>query len=212
MGTDGQQRPARGRTVRSAGALIRERGVHGVGLREIVAHSGGPRGSLQRWFPGGKAQLISEALDEAAAELVAQVDSKLVDARAPADAMDAIIVPWRQLLVESDFTLGCPFAATIVDASSDHRLREKVRSLLAQWHDSLRDVLVRFGADDSTAGDHALVLLAAIEGALILARAQRRTEPLDAVQRFFTAWLEQTDGRRAPRAKQSSSRKQRKAR
>jgi AcrR family transcriptional regulator len=47
----------------SAGVLVRERGVHGVGLREIVAHAGGPRGSLQRYFPGGKTQLIAEALD-----------------------------------------------------------------------------------------------------------------------------------------------------
>jgi hypothetical protein len=33
---------------------MRERGIHGVGLREIVTHSGGPRGSLGRYFHGGK--------------------------------------------------------------------------------------------------------------------------------------------------------------
>jgi TetR/AcrR family transcriptional repressor of lmrAB and yxaGH operons len=203
MGTDRHQRPARGRMVRSAGVLIRERGVHGVGLREIVAHSGGPRGSLQRWFPGGKVQLIAEALDEAAAELLTEVDSKLVVARTLADAIDAVIAPWRQLLVESDFTLGCPIAATVVDASGDDRLREKARSLLVQWHDSVRDLLIRFGDDDATADDQAWVLLAAIEGALILARAQQRTEPLDAVQRFFTPSLEQTDDGVAARTKQS---------
>ena len=49
--------------VRSAATLLRARGVHGVGLREIVAHSGGPRGSLGRFFPGGKTQLMTEALD-----------------------------------------------------------------------------------------------------------------------------------------------------
>jgi hypothetical protein len=31
------------------------------------------------------------------------------------------------------------------------------------------------------------VLLAALEGALILARAERSTEPLDAVERFFAS-------------------------
>src|SRR5206468_3686573 len=34
--------PARARMVRSAATLMRERGIHGVGLREIVTHSGGP--------------------------------------------------------------------------------------------------------------------------------------------------------------------------
>ncbi len=119
--------------------------------------------------------------------------------------MDAVIAPWRQLLVESDFTLGCPIAATVVDASGDDQLREKTESLLVQWHDSVRDVLMRFGDDDSTADEHAWVLLAAIEGALILARAEHRTEPLDAVQRFFTASLAQTDGRHAPRTKRAAS-------
>src|SRR5882762_10408872 len=98
MRSASERRPARHRMVHSAGVLVRERGVHGVGLREIVAHSGGPRGSLQRWFPGGKAQLVSEALDVAGAELSAQVDSKLIEARTLSDAIDAVIAPWRQLL------------------------------------------------------------------------------------------------------------------
>jgi AcrR family transcriptional regulator len=40
--------------VESAATLIRERGIHGVGLREVVAHSGGPRGSLGRYFPAAR--------------------------------------------------------------------------------------------------------------------------------------------------------------
>ena len=58
-----QRSPARALMVRSAATLIRERGIHGVGLREVVAHSGGPRGSLGRYFPGGKTQLMTEAID-----------------------------------------------------------------------------------------------------------------------------------------------------
>ena len=68
-GSDKQQ-PARDRIVRSAAELVRERGVHGVGLRQIVAHANGPRGSLQRYFPGGKTQLIIEALNLAGAEVL----------------------------------------------------------------------------------------------------------------------------------------------
>ncbi len=55
--------------VQSAATLIRERGIHGTGLREVVAHSGGPRGSLGRFFPGGKTQLVTEAIDVALGEL-----------------------------------------------------------------------------------------------------------------------------------------------
>ena len=72
--------PARARMVRSAATLIRERGIHGVGLREVVTHSGGPRGSLGRYFPGGKTQLMTEAIDVALAELFDEVDRALTEA------------------------------------------------------------------------------------------------------------------------------------
>jgi AcrR family transcriptional regulator len=66
--------------VRSAATLIRERGIHGTGLREVVAHSGGPRGSLGRFFPGGKTQLVTEAIDVALADLFDDLESRLSEA------------------------------------------------------------------------------------------------------------------------------------
>jgi TetR/AcrR family transcriptional regulator, lmrAB and yxaGH operons repressor len=182
---------ARDRIVRSAAALVRERGVHGVGLRQIVAHADGPRGSLQRYFPGGKTQLITEALKLAGAEVLDDTESGLGKAATLADAIDAIFAPWHKVLVESNFTMGCPIAATVVDASGDDRLRQEARALLDDWRDAVRAALVKFGADESTSEEDAAVLLAALEGALILSRTSQSTQPLDTVQRFFTASLAQ---------------------
>ena len=189
--TGGKQQPARDRIVRSAAALVRERGVHGVGLREIVAHADGPRGSLQRYFPDGKTQLIAEALELAGAEVLEETESVLAGAATLADAIDAIFAPWRKVLVESNFTMGCPIAATVVDAGGDDRLRQGAHALLDQWRDSVHAVLVKFGGEDSIGEDDASVLLAALEGALILSRASQSTKPLDSVQRFFITSLTQ---------------------
>jgi AcrR family transcriptional regulator len=179
--------PARARMVRSAATLIRERGIHGVGLREVVVHSGGPRGSLGRYFPGGKTQLMTEAIDVVIAELSAEVDEALPQAETFPEAIGAIVAPWRRLLVEHDFALGCPLAATVVDAAGNDQLRVHVSELLAQWEGSVADVYARFGDPPSIAEEQTTVLLAAIEGALILARARRSTEPLDTVERYFAA-------------------------
>jgi AcrR family transcriptional regulator len=186
------QQPARDRIVRSAAALVRERGVHGVGLRQIVAHADGPRGSLQRYFPGGKTQLITEALNLAGSELIGDTESGLIDAATLGDAIDAIFAPWHEILVESNFTMGCPLAAIVVDASGDDQLRGEARALFDQWRDLVRDALVSFGVQKSTADDDASVLFAAMEGALVLSRAQQSTQPLETVQRFFTTSLEQS--------------------
>ena len=52
----------RQRMVRSAAQLIRRQGVSATGVREIVLDADAPRGSLQHYFPGGKEQLVTEAV------------------------------------------------------------------------------------------------------------------------------------------------------
>jgi AcrR family transcriptional regulator len=166
---------------------MRERGIHGVGLREIVTHSGGPRGSLGRYFPGGKTQLMSEAIDVALADLYDELEWALTEAETFHDAIGLIVAPWRRVLVDHEFALGCPLAATVVDAAGNDELRVHVADLLARWQAAVATVYIKFGASQAVADEHATVLLAALEGALILARARRSTDPLDTVERHFAA-------------------------
>jgi TetR/AcrR family transcriptional repressor of lmrAB and yxaGH operons len=173
--------------VRSAATLMRERGIHGVGLREVVAHSGGPRGSLGRYFPAGKTQLMTEAIDVVVAELSDEVDRAVTEAETFPDAIGVIGAPWRRVLVDHDFALGCPLAATVVDAADNDHLRVHASELLAQWQASVAGFYVKFGDSPAVANEQAAVLLAALEGALILARARRSTEPLDTVERYFAS-------------------------
>ena len=173
--------------VQSAARLMRERGIHGVGLREVVAHSGGPRGSLGRYFPGGKTQLMSEAIDVALAGLYEELERTLAEARSFPEAIGLVLAPWRGLLVDNEFALGCPLAATVVDAVENDGLRVHVSDLLARWQATVADIYIKFGASPAVADEHATVLLSALEGALILARARRSIEPLDTVERYFAA-------------------------
>jgi AcrR family transcriptional regulator len=186
--TDNRRRsPARARMVRSAATLMRERGIHGVGLREIVTHAGGPRGSLGRYFPGGKTQLMTEAIDLALADLFDQVDRVVTETGSFPEAIGLLVEPWRRLLVHHGFALGCPLAATVIDAADNDDLRVHVDGLLGRWQSSVAAVYVKFGDAPASAAEQATVLLAALEGALILARARRSTEPLDTVERYFAS-------------------------
>jgi AcrR family transcriptional regulator len=186
--TDRRRSPARARMVESAAMLIRERGIHGVGLREVVAHSGGPRGSLGRFFPGGKTHLMTEAIELALAEVFVELERTLNEAETFPEAIVGIVAPWRYLLVQHDFALGCPLAATVVDAvAANLDLRVHVSELLARYQAAVASVYVKFGDLPAQAAEQATVLFAALEGALILARARRDTEPLDTVERHFAS-------------------------
>jgi AcrR family transcriptional regulator len=192
---DRRRSPARARMVRSAATLIRERGIHGTGLRQVVTHSGGPRGSLGRFFPGGKTQLVTEAIDVALVDLFGDLERTLGEAETFPEAISVIVTPWRRLLVDHDFALGCPLAATICDAADNDSLRTHVSEWLTRWRAPVAGAYTRFGAPRAEAEAHATVLLAALEGALMLARAQRTIEPLDTVERFFASRA--PDARRA---------------
>jgi len=188
MSTDRRRSPARARMVRSAATLLRERGFHGVGLREVVAHSGGPRGSLGRYFPGGKTQLMTEAIDDVLVGLFAELDRTLLESETFEDAIAGIVAPWRQVLLEHDFALGCPLVASVVDAAANNdALRVDLSDRLDRWQAKVADVYVKFGDPPAAAAEHATVLLAALEGALVFARARRDTEPIDTVERYFAA-------------------------
>jgi AcrR family transcriptional regulator len=175
--TDRRRSPARARMVESAAMLIRERGIHGVGLREVVAHSGGPRGSLGRYFPGGKTQLMTEAIDLALVGVFAELERTLNEAETFSEAIGEIVAPWRYLLVEHDFALGCPLAATVVDAiTANPDLRVHVSELLVRYQAAVASVYLKFGDSPAQAAEQSTVLFAALEGALILARARRDVE------------------------------------
>jgi TetR/AcrR family transcriptional regulator, lmrAB and yxaGH operons repressor len=128
---------------------------------------------------------VTEAIDVAIVDLFGDLARTLREAETFPEAISVIVTPWRRLLVDHDFTLGCPLAATICDAADNDLLRTHVSELFAGWRAQVADAYRRFGARQAEAEAHATVLMAALEGSLVLARAQRNIEPLDAVERFF---------------------------
>src|SRR5206468_11619413 len=135
----------RERMVRSAMALICTQGVSGTGLREVVAHAGAPRGSLQHYFPGGKEQLVREALALAgrtAARTVARARADVGTPR-PSDVLTAMVDAWRRWLPESDYALGCPVVATVADAvSGSPGLRTAAAETFGTWQAAVERALV----------------------------------------------------------------------
>src|SRR4029077_8794058 len=135
-------------------------GTPRTGLREIAAHSGGPRGSLGRFFPGGKTQLVTEAIDIALVDLVGDLEGPLDQAETFPEAIGVIVAPWRRLLVDYDFALGCPLAVTICDAADHDNLRAHVSESFNGWRAQVAGAYTRFGAPPAEAEAHATVLMA----------------------------------------------------
>ncbi len=178
--------PARERMVRSAAQLIRRKGVSATGMREIVTEAAAPRGSLQHYFPGGKEELVSDALlwmGGVAARRIRRYLATL-QPRTPSALLASLVEEWRSDLTNEGFSAGCPLVAATADTAATS---EQIRSVLQQafegWLQPLADGLVALGVPSERAGDLAIVMISALEGAIVLARIRRDPSPLDALVR-----------------------------
>ena len=64
----------RERMVISTALLVREQGARATSIDDVLAHSGAPRGSVYHHFPGGRRQLLSEAIDYAGEFVAARLE------------------------------------------------------------------------------------------------------------------------------------------
>jgi AcrR family transcriptional regulator len=169
--------------VRSAAQLIRRHGVSGTGMREIVLEADAPRGSLQHYFPGGKEELVGEALlwmgGVAARRVRRNMESRPAT---PSALLAGVVADWRADLTAEDFAAGCPLVAAAADgAATSEELRRVLREAFDGWQAPLTTALVSLGVPEERAGGLALVVMSALEGAIVMARVRRDLAPLDAV-------------------------------
>lgn len=174
------------RMLRQTAALLRIQGYHATGLNQVINESGAPKGSLYFHFPGGKEQLAAEAIALSGAELDATYSEVLRNAPTPGEGVARVIELLGEHLVESGFTRGCPVATTALDAASTSEpIRKACDDAFTGWQHTLTTYLT----DKGIPGAEALstVVLAAIEGALLLARTRHDLGPITAVAAHLRA-------------------------
>jgi AcrR family transcriptional regulator len=183
--------------VVSAALLIRERGAHATAISDVLEHSGAPRGSAYHYFPGGRTQLLCEAVDYAGEH----VGNIIAEAEGGLELLDTLIDKYRRQLLDSDFRAGCPVVAVSVEAGEQQdRERmapviERAAAVFDRWTDLIARRFIADGIAAGQANELAMSATAALEGAIVLARVRRDLAPLDAVHRQLrSALLAATEG------------------
>ncbi len=195
-------RSPRERMVVSAALLIRERGAHATAISDVLEHSGAPRGSAYHYFPGGRTQLLCEAVDYAGEH----VGNIITEAEGGLELLDTLIDKYRRQLLDSDFRAGCPIVAVSVEAGEQRDpermapVIERAAAVFDRWTDLIAQRFMADGIAADQANELAMSATAALEGAIVLARVRRDLAPLDAVYRQLrSALLAATEGKELPR-------------
>ena len=174
--------------IAATGELLRRQGLAATGLNEVVARSGAPKGSLYFHFPGGKEELAAAAMVHAGEQLTRAIEMVLASSEQLGEALSRLLDALGAGLEGSGYADGCPIATVALEASGDSEaLRAAASGAFDAWLAVVAARLVTAGMDERAAERRAMLVLASIEGALILARARRDLAPLTAVREELLA-------------------------
>jgi TetR/AcrR family transcriptional repressor of nem operon len=156
-----------GRIVKAAAARIRRDGIGGVSVSELMNEAGLTHGGFYRHF-SSRDDLVAEAVDAALAHGSRRTDAAASIGGVP--ALTAIIDGYLSQLHRDKPEAGCAVAALPADVSrSSSRTRQAYGRQVQRYVDLLVDLIP--AAEPEAKRDEALLTLAALVGALSMARA-----------------------------------------
>ena len=199
--------PTRGKLVEAARRLFWERGYEATSLQDVVLRARVRSGSLYYFFRT-KEDLLLAVLDHYVDLLwPAVIEPAFGRTADPIERIFSILNGYREGLVYTGFTHGCPIGNLALEVSDDYpRAREKIARNFDGWRKWIRKCLEeaagRLPAD--TDGERmAMFVLSLMEGAVMQARAHHSLEPFDAsvaeLRQYFNRLLGEGARERAPK-------------
>ncbi len=174
----------RDRVIAATIDLMRRSGYAGIGINEILAEGGAPKGSLYHFFPDGKRQIASEAMAVYASQALALYEKALAAPGTPAQKVKRLLRVPASRLVEGDFRSSCMAGTLSLDLDESlERVRGEVGAFFEQMIELVATHLPM--PDRRQARSFAGLLLTTIEGAYIRGRAERSTQAFDEAARLL---------------------------
>jgi TetR/AcrR family transcriptional repressor of lmrAB and yxaGH operons len=159
--------------------LMETQGYHATGLNQILAESGAPKGSLYYYFPDGKDSLVEEAIAHTSQLIGERLQAGMAAYENPVQAIPEFLRNLAHHVQASGFQAGGPITAVALEAAStNERLNAACRAAYRAWQDVIEQKLLDTGYESVRAQQMGTVVIALIEGAIILSRSERNVGPL----------------------------------
>jgi AcrR family transcriptional regulator len=172
------------RIVGAGAELFRRQGYTGTGVKQIVAEANAPFGSLYHFFPGGKEQLAAEVIRFSGGMYAQVVVEAIAPAKDPLHLVELFFGGAARHLRETDYEDACPIATVALEvASTSEPLRQATAEVFEAWIAGLAASLRSVGVAEDKSRELSVAMLLSLEGAFVLSRAGRTTEPLEVAGR-----------------------------
>ena len=161
--------------------LLESQGYHATGLNQIVAESGSPKGSLYYYFPEGKEGLTAEAVERTAQAVKERIARSLQEVEDPGEAIEHFLLTIAGFAESSGFQAGGPITTVAIETTGSPRVNQACQHAYTLWQEVIAERLVGSGFEPEQAARLAIVVIAALEGGVILSRTFASVTPLHSV-------------------------------
>jgi TetR/AcrR family transcriptional regulator, lmrAB and yxaGH operons repressor len=162
---------AREKILQTASELMEKQGYHGTGLNEIIQKSGAPKGSLYYYFPDGKEQLASEAILQAGKTVAERFRDRTTGEPNAAQAIRDFLYMIAQRMEETNFYTGSTMTMIAMETVvKSKRINQACQQGYTMLIEAFKDKMLSGGMEATRAGDMAEMIVAAVEGGIILSR------------------------------------------
>lgn len=169
----------RERLVAAMTDALRRRGLHGIGLNELLQQAGAPKGVLYHHFPGGKTALAIAAIDDVVDRMIGALDKVLATTPDPMTAIRRWLAGATTRLQASGFEAGCPLATVGLESTPDDvALRAALARAFARVRERIAAALTDAGVAPARSQGLAALIVATYEGGLLQARVAQSPEPV----------------------------------
>ncbi len=169
----------RERLIVAMADALRRRGLHGIGLTELLQQAGAPKGVLYHHFPGGKTELAIAAIDDVVDRMLQGLDALLSRTPDPIEATRRWMAGATTRLQDTGFECGCPLATVALETTAgDRLLRAALDRAFARMRERIAQALEQAGEPRDAARGLAALIVAAYEGGLLQARVAQSPEPI----------------------------------
>ena len=180
--------------IRKAAAIFNQKGYDGTALSDLMDATGLEKGGIYRHFDS-KQELAGEAFDHAWKLVMDTRFDGIDEIPNTVDRLHQFLRNFRERrmgLVPG----GCPLLNTAIDSDDTNpQLRGKARHALRSWLDRLQSIIEEGQRSaeirpDVDAGELATLIIATLEGTLMVARLERNEDPLNLACRHLDVYLE----------------------
>lgn len=159
--------------------LMEAQGYHATGLSQIIEESGAPRGSLYYYFPGGKEALAAEVVRRTGEEVETRIRSVLDRYEDPADGVRQFILRVAEHMAASGYRAGGPITTVALEsATTSETINAACQEVYETWRTAFAETLVTHGVDAQRASGLSALIIAALEGGIVMSRTAHQPEPL----------------------------------